>query len=119
METITLVLPGEVPMSWNRIYAGGHWSIRRDEAERVHMLVRSVIDPDQPPFETQVDIEMHVYFENRRLQQDASNIAAKFYEDGLIGWVIENDSPRYVRSVKTMSLIDRKLPRVEIIVRPV
>ena len=116
---VKLVLQDEQPMSWNKIYAGKHWTHRQQEADRVHQLVRSAIDPDKPMFDCIVDIEMYVYFKNRRVQQDASNIAAKFYEDGLIGWIIEDDSPQYVRSVKTVSLLDRANPRVEIIVRAI
>jgi hypothetical protein len=41
------------------------------------------------------------------------------YEDGLIGWLIKDDKPEFVRSMTTVSLIDRKNPRVEIEIREV
>jgi hypothetical protein len=116
-EQITLVLEGEQPMSWNKIYAGLHWSNRKTEARRVHMAVRTALDPDWPMFDGPVAITVTAYFKNRRLQLDASNIAAKMYEDGLIGWLIEDDSPQYVRSMTTISLLDRERPRVEIEVK--
>jgi hypothetical protein len=94
-----------------------HWTARKAEADRVHLLVRSVIDPDTVKiFDGPVDIEMVVYFKNRPM--DASNILVKTYEDGLIGWVIQDDSPKYVRSVKTVSLVDKENPRIEITLTP-
>lgn len=113
-RTITLMLEGEQPMSWNKMYAGLHWSDRKAEADRVHLAVRVAIDPNEPMFDKPVSITIRAYFKNRRLQLDASNIAAKLYEDGLIGWLIKDDSPQYVRSMTTVSLLDRQNPRIEI-----
>ncbi|MCP4083193.1 MAG: RusA family crossover junction endodeoxyribonuclease [Planctomycetaceae bacterium] len=114
MRKVTLTLPGEQPISWNKMYAGQHWSKRQAEARRVHLAVRIALDPDWPIFDTPVAITVRAYFKDRRRQLDCSNIAAKLYEDGLIGWLIKNDSPQYVRSMTTVSLVDRKNPRVEI-----
>lgn len=114
MRTITLTLPSEQPMSWNKMYSGLHWSKRREEAARVHLAVRGALDPNEPMFDKAVAITVRAYFRNKRVQLDASNVAAKLYEDGLIGWLIEDDSPKYVRSMTTVSLRDRKNPRVEI-----
>lgn len=116
LKPLTVTLHGERPMSWNVYYSGKHWSKRKAEAERVHMLVRSEIDPTWPIFDCPVEIEVRAYFKNR--PQDASNICAKFYEDGLIGWLIEDDSPEFVRAVKTVSLIDKDNPRIEIEIKP-
>lgn len=114
MREITLTLEGEQPISWNKMYAGLHWAKRKAEADRVHLAVRVALDPDWPMFVKPVVITVRVYFKNKRIQLDASNIAAKLYEDGLIGWIIQDDSPQYVRSMTTVSLLDRKNPRVEI-----
>lgn len=113
-RTTTLTLEGEQPMSWNKVYAGLHWSDRKAEAERVHLAVRVAIDPNELMFDKLVSITVRAYFKNRRLQLDASNIPAKLYEDGLIGWLIKDDSPKYVRSMTTVSLLDRQNPRIEI-----
>lgn len=114
MRTLTIIIPEERPTSWNKYYSGEHWSKRNKEAGRVHWLVRAYLDPESPIFDTLVDIEVAVYFENNNIRLDASNITAKLYEDGLIGHLIENDSWRQVRSVKTITLLDRVDPRVEI-----
>jgi hypothetical protein len=111
---LTLTLPGEKPTSWNEFYSGGHWGKRNKEADRVHLAVRAALDPNHGLFENPVAIIVRAYFANKRTQLDASNIPAKFYEDGLIGWLIVDDTPEYVRSVTTVSLLDRDNPRVEI-----
>ena len=118
MET-TLILPNERPMSWNEMYAGLHWSARKAEVDRVHMLVRASIDPDWPTYKKPVAITITAYFKAKRGQLDASNIAAKLYEDGLIGWLIVDDKPEFVRSMTTVSLLDKNNPRVEIEIREV
>ena len=105
-----IIINNERPKSWNEYYAGKHWSIRATEAERVHQLIQYM--SKKGIFVGQVDIVMTVYFKNRPL--DADNIASKFYIDGLKGRVIEDDNPKYVRSVKTVSLVDKENPRVEI-----
>ena len=116
---ITLTLIDEKPISWNKMYAGLHWSKRWAEADRVHLAVRAALDPDCQIFENPVEITIRAYFKNKREQLDASNIAAKIYEDGLIGWLIKNDAPEYVRSMTTVSLLDRDNPRVEIEIKDI
>ncbi len=119
MRITTLILPKEQPISWNKMYAGQHWSKRHTEAPRVHLAVRVELDPDWPMFDTPVAITVTAYFKNKRVQLDASNIPGKLYEDGLIGWLIADDNPQYVRSMTTVSLLDRNNPRVEIEIREV
>jgi hypothetical protein len=119
MTKVILILEGEKPISWNKMYSGLHWSNRKIEVDRVHMAVRGALDPDWPMFSGSVAITITAYFKNRRLQLDASNIAAKLYEDGLIGWLIKDDGSKYVKSMKTVTLIDRERPRVEIEVKAV
>lgn len=113
-RTITLMLEGEQPMSWNKMYSGLHWSDRKAEADRVHLAVRVAIDPNEPMFDKPVAITVRAYFKNKSVQLDASNVSAKLYEDGLIDWLIKDDSPAYVRSMTTVSLLDRQNPRIEI-----
>ena len=115
MAKITLILPGEQPFSWNQLYAGKMSRDRRaEEAARAHLAVRAALDPDWPMFTGLVEIEVRVYFENKRSQLDWANIPAKVYEDGLVGWLIKDDSPEYVRAGRVVSLLDRENPRVEI-----
>lgn len=108
-----LVLPNERPVSLNSYYAGMHWTKRKAEADRVHWLVyAAVVTAKAVVFKKRVDIVVTAYFKNR--QQDASNIMGKMYEDGLKGRVIVDDTPQYVRSMKTVSEVDKEKPRVEI-----
>lgn len=117
METILLVLDGERPQSWNKMYSGRHWSKRSKEAKAVHWLVRAAIPRSAQPFVNAVAITVRAYFNRRPL--DADNIVAKLYVDGLCGRLIADDSPKHVRRVTTESRVDRKRPRVEIEIREV
>lgn len=118
-RSVTIVIPNEQPMSWNKMYAGIHWSKRKAEADRVHLMVRATLDPDWPVFDGLVRIEVRVYFKNLRVQLDPDNICSKVYIDGLKGWLILDDNAKHIRSVESVSLVDRESPRVEIIIAEV
>jgi len=114
-----IILEGERPWSWNKMYAGVHWSKRKAEAERVHQLMWLELNgyfPEtavkQKMIKGVVDILVVAYFKNR--PQDSDNICSKLYIDGLIGSVIEDDTREFVRRVTTQSEIDKENPRVEI-----
>lgn len=106
-----IILKNEKPQSWNQMYSGVHWSVRKIEAERVHWLVRSeIVHPTI--LKHPVDIIITAYFKQRALDPD--NICCKLYIDGLKGLLLEDDTSKYVKSVKSVSLIDKQNPRVEI-----
>jgi len=106
-----IILDGERPLSWNTLKRM-HWRKWQNEVDRVKWLVRAELDPSEPPLNGQVIIRVTAYFAHH--PQDASNIGAKLYEDGLIGTVLIDDNPTYVSEVRTRSMIDKKRPRVEI-----
>lgn len=116
-----ITLEGERPWSWNKFYSGIHWTKRKEEADRIHLLVITEIKESGwlsgalPP--GRFDIHTTVYFKNK--PQDSDNICDKFYIDGLIGTVLVDDDRRYVRKTTTQSEIDRKNPRVEIAIKAV
>ena len=110
-EPIVIVLNNERPPSWNAWYSGKHWAERNAEATRVHAIVRQKLYGYEM-LDYPVDIIVTVFF--NRNPQDCSNIAAKFYEDGLVGILLVDDSPKHVSSMTTVSRIDKKNPRVEI-----
>lgn len=111
-----IVIPGERPMSWNMMYSGGHWTLRRAEAERVHRMVRAYAPYGEETISIPVEIEMIVWFDHH--PTDASNITVKLYEDGLIyAGIIPDDSYKTVLAVTTRSRVDKEYPRVEIIIR--
>jgi len=65
---------------------------------------------DHPIATGVVDIEVWAWFDKYPL--DADNICAKLYVDGLKGLLIEDDSYKYVNSVRTVTRIDRERPRM-------
>ena len=110
-----IVLENERPWSWNKMYAGVHWSERKAEADRVHMLIKAWLADSWiafKPHRGRVDITITAYFKNK--PQDPDNICSKSYIDGLIGNLIDDDDRTHVRKVTTISEIDRENPRVEI-----
>lgn len=117
-----IVLQNERPVSWNKFYSGMHWSVRQDEAKRVHELVWATLHSSDDMhtdamMDGRVDIHITVYFDKR--PYDPDNICSKLYVDGLKDNVIENDTRQYVRRVTVQSEIDRENPRVEIEIQEV
>lgn len=117
MQPLLIVLHGEKPYSWNRFYAGTHFHERKRMAHAVHALVAGFLPVNAEVYTVPVDITITAYFKSRPL--DADNIVGKLYIDGLKGKILQDDNPRWVRSVKTVSLMDKALPRVEIEIVPV
>jgi hypothetical protein len=109
---VLIVLEGERPSSWNKYWSGMHWSKRSAEKDRVRMLVRAELDPNAQMFAQPVEIRVRAFFKGNA--QDCSNVCIKPYEDAIIGWLIEDDSPQYVTAVRVESHKDNKRPRVEI-----
>lgn len=110
-----LVLPGERPVSWNKFYAGMHWSERRAIVEGARWAVKAALSQNGhiPPFEEPVHIIITSYFKGRML--DVDNITSKIYIDALVHeGVLHDDTPRYVDSVTTRSRKDNEQPRVVI-----
>jgi hypothetical protein len=107
MSEVVIVLEGERPMSWNRIYAGINHHARAKEVDAVHWHVRAVIPEGTIPFASVVDI--HITAEMTHPVIDSDNIPGKLYIDGLKAnkddeyqpHVIHDDSPKWVRRVTT------------------
>ncbi len=113
---LTIVLQGERSPSQNEYYSSPHWAVRAKLVKRIHATVqRRLVEMGIKQGTTcnkRVAIEVSAYFDKRPL--DASNILLKAYEDSLKGWLIEDDSPKYVEKVTAISRIDKANPRVEI-----
>lgn len=111
-----IILEEERPISWNKIYAGMHWTARKTLVDTVHLLVRAAISnqigTDITPYESRVRITIRAFFNKYPL--DPCNIPAKIYIDGLLGVIIKDDSIKYVAGVTTESHKDKDRPRVEI-----
>ena len=110
-----IILRKERPMTQNVFYSGIHWNKRREEAQRVHDLVKAHIKPEYPLFTKKVDISIVAYFD--KYPFDSDNIMAKIYIDGLKPRLIQNDSHEYVGFVSTKSEVDKANPRVEILIK--
>lgn len=116
---IRIVLVGENPASWNKYWAGVHWTKRKADRDRIHLLVREQIDPETAKmFDVPVHIHINVWFKNKVVQLDAQNICNKPYIDALQGWYIEDDGPDHVPYFTSASFIDRRRPRLEIEIHP-
>ena len=121
-DDTSIILPEERPKSWNTFWAGTHWTKRKKEADRVHLVVRSYIDPDTAKvYDVPVDILVIGFYDTsgRKKLLDSGNIVSKPYVDALIGWYIKDDSREFVRRVSTQSEVDNNNPRTVIIIEPV
>ena len=116
-RALTIVLEGEKPSSWNDFYSGKHWSVRKEEADRVHGLVRSALPMPCPKF-AQCHVEFVAYFKDNT-RRDLDNICTKLYTDGLVGHVIDDDRYTILKRLTVSAEVDKKRPRLEIIVTEV
>lgn len=92
---IPLKVTGEYGM--NKIYAGVHWSKRKKQAEEIHALVRCELQRQKiprKPFEKPVEI---IFKYNSRLDVSNHGYLSKLIEDALKGYLIVDDSRKYVR----------------------
>lgn len=83
----------------NALYAGKHWSQRREDAEAVHTTVHAELLQQRIPkrmYRWPVKI---TFFWNDHLDIDNHAYAGKLIIDGLKGWLIQDDDRRYVREV--------------------
>lgn len=114
---LTLTIPDERPISWNTFYAGGHWSKRKAEKDRVWLAVRAAFPPDVVngngwPAQTRVQIHITAYVKSSPM--DADNVCTKLYVDALKGLVIPDDDGKWVETVVPRVKIDKANPRLEI-----
>ena len=99
---LTLHLPGEVAPSWNRFFAGEHWTERRALAADAKIVVRDAVPLDLPPITVPVFLRYDATFTTHVLDPD--NIMAKPYTDGLVAaGVLDGDDWRRVRGVAVYS----------------
>ena len=84
----------------NAIYAGKHWSQRREDAKFWHALTLSAINAAhirKRPFDKPVVI---TFLWNDRLDCTNHAYMAKLIEDGMKGKLINDDSRRWVKGVE-------------------
>ena len=101
MDKIEFVLPLKVDskLSLNSVYAGKKWYTRQKQVCKIHQLVRLELMNQRVPkklFEKPVRIE---FYWNSLLDLDNHGYIAKLIIDGLKGYLIYNDSKKYVREI--------------------
>ncbi len=89
--------------SLNAYYSGKHWSVRKKDADFWHALVFYSLHNlrlKQPVEMAQTPVSLTCLFND---SLDCSNHAAmvKMIEDALKGTIIQDDSPKYVKSITT------------------
>ena len=82
-------------------YTGKHWAQRKKDAEELHELTvlsmkKAKIRKEPLPFA----VELRFRF-NDRLDCSDHAIIVKIVEDAMKGWIIKDDSRRYVKSITT------------------
>ena len=98
----------------NSLYAGKHWAQRREDAEYIHSTVHACLMEQRIPRKMYDEPVSITFYWDDHL--DCSNHAylGKMIEDALKGWLIEDDSRRYVKSI-THRFYDSDRITVEVI----
>ena len=116
-----LVIPGELP-GLNEIIAISkeHWAKYAEEkhnrTEEIAYLARSQIKKKYK----KVDLTFTWYCKNRKRDKDNIIAGQKFVIDGLVeAGVIENDGWRQVQNIFHYFELDKKNPRIEILIKEV
>ena len=87
--------------SWNKFYVGKHWMERKRLADYWHTQVMWYCRTEKVPhFESAwITVESH-----SKRPLDADNVCAKIIIDGLVmAGVLDDDSPKYLKGVTTIS----------------
>lgn len=83
------------PPSWNKYWAGTHWSFRKKEKDRIRLEILAALGTtDLEPYSVPVHISFTVY--QKGPWKDWDNVCVKPYQDALIGLLLEDDTPEYV-----------------------
>jgi len=117
---LTITLPGERPTSWNKFYAGSHWTKRKAAKDQAALTVRQALPPqvingEGWPASAPVRITVTAYMTGQLL--DVDNVCTKLYIDALKGWVINDDGPAHVTAVTpVVRRADKGHARVELVI---
>ena len=85
--------------SLNKIYSGSHWSARKRDAEYWHRLTQQALMAAGIPKHPTDGPWMVTALYNDRLDADNHGFITKCIVDGLKGWVIPDDTRKYLKSV--------------------
>lgn len=92
----------DIGPSLNKWYVGLHWTKRKKEADKWHLLVKKAVGRKKAELEFPVSLHFHFNFGKGRRTYDVSNCAAtvKLIEDGLCkAGVLPDDTAKYVNEI--------------------
>ena len=110
--------------SWNKLYAGLHWTKRKKMADDIHELVywavyESKNKPKVLPYKNPVFLEYEVRYKGKR-RHDADNCAVKMYCDGLVhSGILAEDDYEHVVGYSVMIFIGQDEDSVTINIKEV
>ncbi|MDU7339310.1 MAG: hypothetical protein E7L17_14500 [Clostridium sp.] len=84
---------------FNAVYAGKHWSKRREDAEYLHGMVKAALLQQgirHNMFDNPVSI---TFYWDDRLDIDNHAYMGKLFVDGIKGYLLQDDDRRYLREV--------------------
>lgn len=84
----------------NAYYAGKAWPVRKADADYWHKLVWAELERQKVPRKVFTEPVSIQFWFNDRLDIDNDAIYAKLTIDALKGWLIQDDSKKYVRRVE-------------------
>lgn len=79
----------------NKLYAGGHWAIRKKKADKWHNLVHQCLVEQLPKRIFDVPVIIDIAYDSR-LDIDNHGYLSKLIVDGMKGYLIHEDSRKYV-----------------------
>ena len=97
----------------NAYYSGMHWAVRKQRADYWHSIVRAAMIEQRVPRKLLYKPVKITFCWDDRLDIDNHAIAGKMTVDAMKGYLLQEDSRRYVRAVEHRYW-DRKCIGVEI-----
>ena len=81
--------------STNAIYSGKHWQARKNQADYWHKLTMSEMRKQVPKCIAEKPVMITISY-NSKLDLDNHGYLAKMIIDGMKGWLIHDDTRKYV-----------------------
>lgn len=102
----TMMYPKAMPrfckrFGLNAYYAGKHWAMRKADADEMHATVHAELYRQHIPksiFQHPVKI---TFYWNDRLDVDNHAVLEKYVIDALKGWLLQDDSRKFLRERDT------------------
>ena len=83
----------------NKLYSGCHWTVRKRQADFIHSLITTALYVNKVPKQPFKDpVKVSISY-NSRLDIDNHSYLSKLIIDGMKGWVIQDDTKKYIREL--------------------